>query len=391
VGLALEIIKTVASVPILGGTIFSLLCVLATWRLLAARTRITPSFFPPVSILKPVYGLDRDLEDNLLSFCRQDYPEFQLVLCVQRLNDPALPILRRVAHRYPEIVTLVVKESEPVFNGKIQNISNGLEAALHEFLVISDADVRVAPDYLRTIISPLHDPAVGFSCTLYRTADARTTYDKLELLSMNADFLPSLLFTAWTNAAVFCLGATVAVRRTDVDAVGGIPSLAEFLVEDQEMGRRLVQAGKRMSLSPTFVEIIPDYRTFRQWWSHQVYWDQNTKAANPLGFALTILTRAIPFALIFLLADGFGPLGSMVFAFALTARLGTAAVISRMLGDRESLRALWLLPFRDFLGLVSWAAALSKRTFLWRGNRFRLDRRGRIFRVRPGQVTVSRS
>jgi len=381
----LEILQAITLIPVIGGAVFSALCVLATWRIKASWKPADTGFTPPVSILKPVYGLDRELDLNLESFCRQDYPDYQLVISLQRSDDPALPVVSRVAQTYPDRVTVVVRDCEPTFNGKIQNIANGLTAARHDYLVISDADVRVRPDYLRTIMAPLQDEKFGYSCTLYRTAGARNVPEQLEVLSMNADFVPSLLFTAWTNSAVFCLGATVAARRADIEATGGIASLAEYLVEDQEMGRRLTEYGKGMALIPTSVDIIPDYPSFGGWWTHQVYWDQNTKAANPTGFALTILIRAIPCALVFAALCGFSATGLAVLAATILFRLGCSAAIAAMLDDRETLRALWLLPFRDCLGIVSWAAALSKRTFVWRGHRFTLDKRGRIARIPDGK------
>ena len=387
----MTLLETISLIPIAGGSVFSLLCVLATMRFLATWRPPADGFTPPVSILKPVYGLDRELEGNLLSFCAQDYPDYQLVISVQRLDDPALPLLRRIADAHPARVTLVVRESEPTVNGKIQNIANGLEAARHDILVISDADVRVGPDYLRTIVAPLADPKIGYSCTLYRTADARNVPEKLELLSMNADFVPSLIFTHWTKSAVFCLGATVAARRADIDATGGIASLAEYLVEDQEMGRRLTAYGKHMAFIPMSVDIIPDYPTFQSWWTHQVYWDQNTKAANPIGFALTVLTRAIPFAVMFTCLTGFTAMGWAVLFATLAIRIVSCAAIARVLGDREVMGALWLMPLRDCLGLMSWAAALMKRTFIWRGHRFTLDRHGRISRIRDKPATGSTS
>ncbi len=220
-----------------------------------------------------------------------------------------------------------------MLNGKIQNMLIGLDAARHEVLVISDSDTRVPPDYLTTIIGPLADPDVGYVCTLYRIAERAKLAEKLELLTMNVDFGPSLLFTYWTNVAIFCLGASTAVRKADLEATGGMASLAEFLVEDQEMGRRLIMAGKKMVLEPMTVDMIPDYAGVTAWWKHVVYWDQNTKAANPSGFASTILIRAVPFALIFAVLTGFSALGWSVLGLTLAIRLGCAAAIAAVLRD----------------------------------------------------------
>ncbi|MCC6914339.1 MAG: bacteriohopanetetrol glucosamine biosynthesis glycosyltransferase HpnI [Rhodospirillaceae bacterium] len=373
----LNILQGVLLVPVIGGSIFCLLCVWAVARFMK-RTHAADAYFPPVTVLKPIYGHDKGLEENLLSLCRQDYPDFQIVMSVQRENDPALPLLRKLQADFPDRVTLVVKTSEPVVNGKVQNLVNGLAAAKHEILVISDSDVRVRPDYLKSIVAPLEKTDVGYVCTLYRSVDARSFQEKMELLSLNADFVPSLIFSAVTGAADFCIGATVAFRKSDLEAIGGMADLGNYLVEDYELGRRLLAMGKRMVLLPHAVEIVADYPTFRSWWHHQIYWDQNTWAANPTGFVLTILTRAVPFALFFAAVRGFDDTGLNILLAVLVLRLGTAEAIAHILGDREGQRAAWLLPVRDLFGLVSWYIALTRRTFEWRGLRFGLTKDGRI-------------
>lgn len=372
-----HILQGVLLVPVVGGGIFCLLCVWATARFMK-RPISMGAFQPPVTVLKPIYGHDKGLEENLLSLCRQDYPNFQIVMSVQREDDPALPVLRKLEADFPDRVTLVVKTSEPVVNGKVQNLVNGLTAARHEILVISDSDVRVRPDYLKNIVAPLEQPDVGYVCTLYRSVDARSFQEKMELLSLNADFVPSLIFSAVTGAADFCIGATVAFRNTDLTAIGGMADLGNYLVEDYELGRRLLAMGKRMVLLPHAVEIVADYPTFRSWWHHQIYWDQNTWAANPTGFVLTILTRGVPFALFFAMLRGFDNTGLNILMATLVLRLGTAEAIAHILRDREGQRAAWLLPVRDLFALVSWYIALTRRTFEWRGLRFGLTKDGRI-------------
>ncbi|MGE4064363.1 MAG: glycosyltransferase [Rhodospirillaceae bacterium] len=383
--LILNIIEAVLLVPVVGGSIFSLLCVWAVARFMRQST--PPSrFMPPVTVLKPIYGLDKGLEDNLRSLCAQDYPDYQVVMSVQRENDPALPVLRRLAAEYPDRISLVVKSSEPVVNGKVQNLVNALAAARHEILVISDSDARLRPDYLKTIVAPLESANVGYVCTLYRSVDAHNLQEKLELVGLNADFVPSLVFSAVTGAAEFCIGATVAFRKSDLIAIGGMADLGNYLVEDHELGRRLLHLGKSRVLLPHMIEIVADYPTFRSWWQHQIYWDQNTWAANPTGFVLTILTRSVPFALLFGAVRGFDEFGLNVFLGALVIRFGTAEVITHLLGDREGQRAAWLLPLRDLFALVSWYIAITRRSFVWRGLRFGLTKDGRIVPRQSGAV-----
>ncbi|CAK0759577.1 ceramide glucosyltransferase [uncultured Gammaproteobacteria bacterium] len=367
-------------VPVLGGAVYSCLC-LGAALVLVRRPRVAAlERWPPVSILKPLHGLEKDLAANLRSACTLDYPDYQVVLSLQRLDDPALPLARAIAKEFgPERVTVAVEDSQPVVNGKIQNLVIGFKVACHDVIVISDSDVRLRPDYLKTIVAPLADQAVGGVCTLYRATRAETWFEQLELLTLNGDFTPNLVFAEVTGAADFCLGATTAVRRSVLEAIGGLGALADYLVEDYEMGRRIRAAGFKMAIVPYFVDMMVDLKRPADWWKHQVYWDQNTRAARPIGFLATALTRSVPFAALLALVRLFDPFSLAVLAAAVLVRVITSAIILRILvEDREGLHALWLLPFRDLSGLVSWGLALGKKTFIWRGIEFGLLPDGRI-------------
>jgi ceramide glucosyltransferase len=379
----LSAIEILLLLPVVGGSLYSCACVVAVARYLRKRRPIAegkPTFWPPVTLLKPCYGADADLEANLRSACELDYPSYQVVLSVQRLDDPALPILHRVAADYgSERVTVVADELRPAINGKIQNLANAVAAARHEWLVISDSDVRLRPDYLKAVVAPLADPAIGACCTCYRAVAARSWSERLELLTYNADFTVSVIFAEMTGAADCCLGSSVAVRRSLLESIGGFAALSEYLVEDYEMGRRFREAGYRTVVIPYFVDLIMDVRGLRHWWDHQIYWDQNTRVARPFGFFCTILTRAVPFALLFALVRSFAVESIAVVAATLVVRLACAwAIHGGFLGDRETVRNLWLLPLRDVAGLASWFAALTRRTVVWRGRVFEVARDGRM-------------
>ncbi len=246
-------------------------------------------------------------------------------------------------------------------------------------LVISDSDVRLRPDYLKTIVAPLADPEVGCVCTLYKASDAQTWFEKMELLTLNCEFMANVVFAHVTGAAKFCLGASTAVRRSTLKEIGGLDALADYLVEDYEMGRRIWTSGKKVAIVPYFVDTMVDLHTPAQWWTHQTYWDQNTRAARPAGFFATVLVRSVPFALLFALVRMGDPLGLAVLGTAVLVRMATAAA---MLGwgfrDREGLASLALLPLRDVAGLLSWLLAFTKRTVVWRGAEFILTSDGRL-------------
>jgi ceramide glucosyltransferase len=336
--------------------------------------------WPPVTVLKPVHGLEKNLRENLRSACIQDYPDYQLVLSVQRLDDPAIPLLKEIETEFGSArVTVAIENCKTGTNGKINNLIGGLKHARHDILVISDSDVLLRPDYLKTIVAPLADPETGFVCTFYKAARADKWYEKVELLTLNADLMSSVIFAHITGAAKFCLGASTALRRCTLDQIGGLPALADYLVEDFEMGRRIWSSGKKDVIMPYFIDTIMDLRNPSQWWDHQVYWDQNNRAARPVAFSATLVLRSVPFALLYAILRLGDAAGLSVMLGALLLRLATAAVILGWgLRDREGLRSLYLLPFRDAAALVSFILAYTKRTTVWRGSQFILTRDGRL-------------
>lgn len=324
---------------------------------------------PFVSLIKPVCGLEKGLKENLATACRQDYPDYEIIFSVQNPKDPALPILRQIQAEYPaRKIQIVVDETAVGPNGRLANIYNGSRRAKGEALVFSDSDMFLEPDYLRAVVAPLADEAVGVSCTLYKAWRAENFWERLELLSFNMDFVTSMVFAAMTGASLACPGASQALRRETLEKIGGLAPLGHYLVEDFELGRRAAAAGFAVHFVPYVARTGVDLKRFRDWWRHQVYWDQNTRAAAPVGFFFTWLVRGIPFALFYFAA--MGPHAAAVLAAALGFRLATAAANALLLKDRESLKNLWLLPLRDIFGFAVWFASLVKRKTFWKGRTF---------------------
>jgi ceramide glucosyltransferase len=370
-------------IPTIGGSIYALLCILAVLKLRmpsARPLRRQIESWPPVTVLKPVHGLEKNQRENLRSCCIQDYPEFQVVFSVQDENDAAIPLLKELQSEFGvDRVTVAIENFRAGTNGKINNMIGGLRYARYDILVISDSDVLLKADYLKTIVAPLSDPRVGCSCTLYKAAGANAWFEKMELLTLNADFMTNVLFAHVSGASKFCLGASAALHRSTLEKIGGLESLSDYLVEDYEMGKRIWTLGKQVAVVPYFVDTIVDLKSPSQWWSHQVYWDQNTRAARPVAFFATALVRSVPFAILYAgmrLGDAFG-LGTMAGAFALRI-MSAAAVLGWGLRDREGLRSLGLLIFRDISSLATWLLAFTKRTTIWRGTSFVLTRDGRL-------------
>ena len=222
---------------------------------------------------------------------------------------------------------------------------------------------------------------MGCVCTPFKVTKADSWYEKMELLTMNADFMPSVMFADVTGASNSCLGPSIAIRRSTLDKLGGLESLADYLVEDYEIGRRVWTSGQKMVLLPYMIDVVVDLASSQNWWSHQVYWDQNTYLARPVAFISTILIRSIPFALIFALFR-WDLIGLCVLVAAIIIRLVTALMVAQTMKDKETIKNLYLLPLRDAVGLIFWGLAFTQRTVIWRGVEFKLTSHGKMVRHR---------
>ena len=381
--LFLACLQWICLIPVIGGSVYIILCLLA-----GLRFRNQPGYpigfsfsrWPPATILKPVCGLEKNQRASLRSACLQDYPEFQVIFSVQDPNDPVIPLLKEIQQEFGDNkVSVIIENLRIGTNKKINNLFGALPHAWNDILVISDSDVHLNPDYLKTIVAPLADPDVGCVCTLYKSVNADRWFEKMELLTFNADFIPSVIFAHISGASKFCLGASITLRHSFLKNIGGLEALADYLVEDYELGQRIWGSGKKIAVLPYFVDLVVDFKNFFQWWDHQVYWDQNTRAARPVGFFATILTRSVPFAFFFAASRLGDAVGMTVLGGALLLRLSTAAAIMCWgLRDYEGLKSLHLLPLRDIAALVSWFLSFTKKTVRWRDSEFVLTQDGRL-------------
>ncbi|BBA79463.1 family 2 glycosyl transferase [cyanobacterium endosymbiont of Rhopalodia gibberula] len=374
-----KILQFICLIPILGGAIFSILTVLTVQRFLKnSKSSVIHNFTPPLTVLKPVRGLEKNLKHNLRTIAIQDYPNYQIIYSVQDPKDPAFPILKEIQEEFgSNRISLVVSPLEVGANGKVNNLLGAIKEAIHDIIIISDSDTSLRPDYLKKIVAPLDNPEVGCVCTLFKVIRGDHWFEKMELLTINADFIPSVIFAEVTGTSNACLGPSIAIRQSTLETIGGLESLADYLVEDYEIGRRIWNSGKNVVLLPYIIDVVVDLENSRDWWTHQVYWDQNTYLAKPLPFIATILIRSIPFALLFALIRG-DIIGLYNLIGAITIRLITAGITSWKMGDIEGIKNLYLLPFRDILGLAFWALSFTQRTVVWRGVKFELTSKGKM-------------
>jgi ceramide glucosyltransferase len=335
--------------------------------------------FPPVTILKPLRGLDREAYRNFASFCRQDYPEFQVVFGADDADEPALEVARAVARDFPHVdVSIVVGQQTPGANPKIGNLSGMLSAAKHPVLLVSDSDIRVGPSHLRTMVQPLADPHVGVATCLY-SSQARGLAGELDALSLSTEFQPSVLVARQLEGITFAMGSGICIRRSVLEEIGGFNAIADYLADDYFLGNLPSRAGHAVELANHVVEHRLDTESLTGLIHHQIRWNRGTRAARPWGYAGLLFTHGVPAALLLPFVATGSPAAWALSAATLAARVTMAWYVAvRRLRDPVARRALWLVPVRDLLGFALWIGAYLGTTIVWRGQRFRLGEGGRL-------------
>lgn len=334
------------------------------------HSNLLPDHLPPVSILKPLKGSDPELYEALRSHCVQDYSEYEVLFGVSELTDPAVATVERLIAEFPGRKLRIIECIKQLgANGKVSNLAQLVPVAAHEILLVNDSDIRVEPEYLRTIISDLQQPRVGLVTCLYRGSPAPTIGSKLEALGISTDFTPGVLVARQIEGGLhFGLGSTLAFRKRDLAAIGGFESIVDYLADDYELGRRIAQQNLRVELAHSVVEThLPAY-DFAGLFHHQVRWARTIRTARPSGYAGLVLTFALPWAVMTLALAPHAPWAWALAAAALLVRLGSALVFGRLVvRDSQILSSLWLLALRDFLGFAVWLIGWAGRKVVWRG------------------------
>lgn len=345
---------------------------------------IAHDFAPPVSVLKPVRGLDQGAYENFASFCRQNYPRYEVLFAVADPNDEAVPVVERVIEDFGSVAVRMVTGAPAVTaSPKVSSLVTLTREANHPVLVVSDSDTRVEPDYLRRVVAPLARDEIGLVTCAYRGVCPSTFTAKLEALHIGVTFLPQVVVARRFLDMHFALGATVAFRKSDLEASGGWHAIGAYLADDNRLALQLSEAGKRVVLSHQVVDVYLGTTSWREQWHREVRWARTNRLNRPREYAGIILTLTVPLALILIPLDPSGPLGWAVVAAALVVRWSTAWLITSFTGNRPLRSWLPWLPIRDLLSALTWVAGAAGRSVTWRGERFRVHADGRLGPMKP--------
>lgn len=374
-----NLLPFIVILPSLAYSLISLWCALKYFR---KDEHLASHPSPPgVSILKPVKGMDEDSYDNFASFCCQQYSgELQLVFAAASPDDAVIPVIRQLIDDFTNHdISLVINPALHGPNYKVSNLINAFPQAKHDIIIVSDSDISVEPNYLQSVIAHFSDPQVGLVTSLYRTSDVHGIATALEALGFTAEMIPNVLVARQLEGLSFALGASMAVRREALAAIGGFEILAGYLADDYQLGNKIHRAGWRIALDACFVESVIKPESLMAVLSRQLRWARTMRASRPGGYLASGITLPFPAALLATLLAPSPAIGIAAVALLYGVRLSVCTILSRrFVRDNLFPRWLWLLPLRDMLAFFTWALSFLGNRVEWRGSRFVLKPGGKI-------------
>jgi ceramide glucosyltransferase len=381
---ARDIFLIAAAIPF----IYYLISIYSSWRYFRQPASAPDaSFTPPVSILKPFRGLDPDAYENLVSFCRLDYPEYEIVFCVDPDDQAILAVLARLTEDFPRRRIRILHGSGRVAtNDKVAKLARLVAEAAHEVVVISDSDVRVRPDYLRHVTAPLRDPKVGAVTCLYVPIEIKTTTDHLQSVGMMSDFYAGILVDWQLEGMKFALGPTIATTRTRLNGFGGYAVLENRPADDLLVGRLIDEQGYQVLLLRYAIDTVCDYGSLSELLHKRLRWIVVMRHMRPWGHLGLLLTQGLPWSLA---AVAIHPTMAVAFGY-LGGYLGLRMAMTWMIGIhglRQTI--LWkqmpLIPVWDAVAFLIWLVSFSRNSIRWRGADYYI-RDGRLVPVANGRV-----
>lgn len=378
------VLLAIASLGTVSSTVFLLLTLAGVWYHTHKDVEPDPiSDLPPVSVLKPVHGLEPRLKENIESFYRQDYPSYEILFAAAEESDPSLEVVREVSSRYPQISTQILVTGQPPWpNPPAYSFYRMSEISKYDILVTSDSDVEVGPNYLREVAAPLLDPANGMVTCVYRGKNVGGFWSALDAIGMSVEMTAGVLVANLLEGMKFGLGPTIAVRKDALAKIGGYPAVGDYFSNDFAIGNFIEKAGYKVVLSHHVIDHVVAPMTFRRMWERQVRWAKGTRYSRPKGHFGSVLVFAMPYGILGFaaaMALNLPRLSTLLLGAALLNRLVECWVVGwQVVRDPQAKSAAWLYPVRDMFGFLVWCASYLTRRAVWRDSRYELVEGGRI-------------
>jgi ceramide glucosyltransferase len=340
------------------------------------------AFAPPISILKPIRGIDPDAYENFSSFCRQDYPEYEILFCVSDREDPILPVIERLQREFPQRrIEVFFGSGRTAANDKVAKLARMVEEARYEYVVINDSDVRARPDYLRSVIQPLQDPNVGATTCFYASIGEHTFTDHLQTVGMMSDFYAGVLVAWQLDGVKFALGPTIATTRAHLAGFGGYPAIENRPADDLLVGRLIAEQGLEVRLLPYVVDTVADFQSMRELVHKRLRWIVVMRHMRPWGHLGLLLTQGLPWSLAAIAVHPTAAVASAYLGTYFIMRCAITWLISHSLHLRTEWKRMPLIAVWDSLAFAIWVASFLRRSIRWRGADYYI-REGVLVRAR---------
>ena len=362
-----------------------LLVIFASRRFFRRQASAARDFTPPVSVLKPVQGLDPEAYENFASFCRQDYPEYEVLFAVSSEHDPAAQIIRKIIADFPALpVRLLVAPRKIGSNDKVNKLCALAQAARYDVLVLSDADTRVGPDYLRSVAAPLRDSKVGVVTSLFTGIAQPALLPELEATYLSTDFMPAVLMARQVEGMSFGLGATIGIKRDCLAEIGGFEALADAAADDHELGSRAAALAHRVELVDASVKTWCCLKSLREFYVQRLRWSIMARQARPLGYVGFVFTQGLPWTVLGIVAAPTRLLAAGLLAAYLGLRWAEVWTVGVWgLRDESLRRRWWQAHLWDAFAFVVWLNSLVWSRVRWQGVEYRV-KRGQLIPVDSG-------
>jgi ceramide glucosyltransferase len=380
-----------AAVPFL----YYLIAIYSSWRFFNRRAdsgRVTADFTPPLSILKPVRGLDPDAYENFASFCRQDYPaDYEIIFCVSDHSDPALSVIENVKADFPDrSIRILYGSGRVATNDKVAKLARLSQEAKYEVLVINDSDVRAEADYLRTIVAPLADPHVGAVTCFYAPAANQTGVQRLQSAGMYSDFYPGIVVAWQLDGVKFALGPTIATTRARLAEFGGYQVIENRPADDLLVGRLIAEHGHEVRLLPYTIQTVADFQSMRDLFLKRLRWIVVMRHMRPWGHLGLAFTFGLPWSIVgaFLAPTPLAAIGFLAGYLALRTAM-TLQIASWGLKQSIPWHELVLIPIWDAMAFAIWLTSFTRSTIRWRDRDYYI-REGQLVPAVPERQPASR-
>lgn len=382
-GCDLSVWQVIAWIGMAASSWFSLTCAYSAWEFFTRRRREdapSPDWTPAVTILKPLKGLDPQLYENLSTFCGQDYTRLQLVFGVADRQDPAVSVVRALQREHPTLdIDLIIDGRLYGTNDKVSNLINMYRSAKHDILVLSDGDIRVPRDYVRRVVAPLRDEHIGLVTCMYRAVAATSDLPTLLWCStINATLTPQILGARKVEKPTYAFGATMALRRSTLQAIHGFEEIANMLADDYQLGNRIASQGLQLWLSECVVDTVLAVGSWRKLFQHQLRRARTNRSHRPISYFFTVVTQGVLWAIVNLLVGGFGVLALSAALLTIGVRLASVALVSRRLRVPFRVADVLLVLLTDVLQISVWALGFLGNSVWWSGRRFRILKSGEM-------------